>query len=184
MAGRKPKPTKLKELAGNPGKRALNKSEPKYSAPDDLRVPRGRLSAEGQRLWKILAPQLAQAGVITQADLPALEMLCNHYAVARMALEMINAPSRLVVDAVDADGNVVPGLAVVMENGILGTTKDGTIKKHPAVSVFMENSRAFRMYLAEFGLTPSSRTKITTQEGTREQSLAELLWSDAEVTDE
>ncbi len=28
MAGRKPKPTALKELEGNPGKRKLNKKEP------------------------------------------------------------------------------------------------------------------------------------------------------------
>ncbi len=28
-AGRKPKPTALKELEGNPGKRKLNRSEPK-----------------------------------------------------------------------------------------------------------------------------------------------------------
>lgn len=179
MAGRKPKPTKLKELAGNPGKRALNKLEPKYSSPDELRVPRGKLSDEGQRLWRVLAPQLAQAGVLTAADLPALEMLCNHYAIARMALEVINAPALLQLGAVDEDGNDVEGVGVLVENGILSTTKDGTLKKHPAVSVFMENSRAFRMYLAEFGLTPSSRTKITTQEGTSEQSLADLLFGGA-----
>ena len=29
MAGRKPKPTAIKELEGNPGKRKLNKKEPK-----------------------------------------------------------------------------------------------------------------------------------------------------------
>ena len=29
MAGRKPKPTAIKELEGNPGKRKLNNKEPK-----------------------------------------------------------------------------------------------------------------------------------------------------------
>ena len=29
MAGRKPKPTAVKELEGNPGKRKLNRKEPK-----------------------------------------------------------------------------------------------------------------------------------------------------------
>ncbi|MDV7837578.1 phage terminase small subunit P27 family, partial [Pseudomonas aeruginosa] len=37
--GRKPKPTAKKALAGNPGKRALNKDEPKFSDVTDIDAP-------------------------------------------------------------------------------------------------------------------------------------------------
>jgi len=37
MAGRKPKPTALKIIEGNPGKRPLNKNEPKPDIFEDHR---------------------------------------------------------------------------------------------------------------------------------------------------
>ena len=49
MAGRKPKPTSLKVLEGNPGKRQLNPNEPK----PDASVPKcpAWLSKEAKREW-------------------------------------------------------------------------------------------------------------------------------------
>jgi P27 family predicted phage terminase small subunit len=154
--GRKPKPTAIKELAGNPGKRPLNKQEPKPGQPD-LRVPRGKLPRDGQRLWRVIAPMLDRLGVLTEADVPALEMLCLHYAVVRMAWEEL-----------ERDGSVVA-------EGVMGG-----IKKHPAVSVLRENSLAFRAYLTEFGMTPSSRVRVKAGDGEKDKSLAELLFEGIE----
>lgn len=150
IRGRKPKPTNIKVLEGNPGKRPLNQQEPVFDAAY-LRVPYGRLPAEGQRLWRELAPQLTQAGVLTQADLPALEMACLHYAVVRQAVDLIR------------------------EEGIITSTRD-SIKKHPAMSVLNENSAMFYRYLAAFGLTPSDRVKIKADPIDKERTLAELLF--------
>lgn len=155
MAGRRPKPTAIKVLEGNPGKRPLNENEPQYREAN-VRVPYGRLPEESRRLWKTLAEPLAELGVLKETDLPAFEMLCLHYAVARAGLaEML------------ADG-LGEGIAVSTEGM-------GGIKKHPAASVFRDNSIAFKSYLAEFGLTPSSRVKIRA-EPAKELTLAELLF--------
>lgn len=159
MAGRKPKPTQMKRLAGNPGKRALNDQEPQPPTAD-VRVPRGKLPREAKGLWRILAPMLADMGVLTAADLPALEFLCVHYAVGRAALFELEA---------DGEGDVMAVSTASMQG----------IKKHPAASVLVENSRLFKSYLAEFGLTPSSRVKIKTPEPS-EKSLAELLFAGVE----
>ena len=66
MAGRKPKPTSLKVLEGNPGKRQLNPNEPK----PDASIPKcpAWLSKEAKREWKRLVPFLEQAGLLTQVD--------------------------------------------------------------------------------------------------------------------
>lgn len=156
--GRKPKPTELKKLAGNPGKRKLNDAEPQFGAAE-IRVPRGKLPPEARELWKVLAPQLAQSGVLKATDLPALEVLCLHYAMVRRAW------------------------AIVAEKGVTAesTTAAGVvIKKNPAAGVLRENSMAFKGYLTEFGLTPSSRVRIKAEPAEREESLAELLFKGVE----
>jgi P27 family predicted phage terminase small subunit len=165
--GRRPKPTAIKRLEGNPGKRRLNESEP---APDaaDVRVPKGKLPPEGRALWRALAPQLADLGVLKTTDLPALEVLCLHYALVRRAWKILDEEgptvenSRLVDDA-------DPGAGVVVL----------TVKKHPAASVFRENAMAFKGFATEFGLTPSSRVRIKADPVTKEKTLAELLFESA-----
>ena len=84
-------------------------------------------------------------------DLPAFEMLCLHYSLARQAWQMVE------------------------DEGITADTRDG-IKKHPAVSVFRENSMMFKSYLVEFGLTPAARVKVKSDSGEKEKSLADLLF--------
>lgn len=169
MAGRRPKPTAIKKLQGNPGKRPLNQREPKPAAAV-ISVPRGRLPDDGKRLWRSLAPLLVNLKVLTEADLPALEMLCLHYAVARAALvEMLNDGK---VEVEDDQGN-----RYTVSEGIAVTAMGNQgIKKHPAASVFRENSTAFRMYLTEFGLTPASRVRLKMDTGEEEKSLAEMLF--------
>ena len=78
MAGRKPKPTSLKVLEGNPGKRQLNPNEPKL----DASVPKcpAWLSKEAKREWKRLVPFLEQAGLLTQVDRAAFAGYCQSYA--------------------------------------------------------------------------------------------------------
>ena len=67
--GRKPIPTAIKELEGNPGKRALNIKEPKpkRKAP---KCPTW-LDNEAKKEWKRTAKQLEQLGILTEVDMAA-----------------------------------------------------------------------------------------------------------------
>ena len=70
--GRKPKPTAVKVLEGNPGKRSLNTNEPKpvKKAP---RCP-GWLEDEAKKEWKRMAKQMEQLGILTEIDMAAFAM--------------------------------------------------------------------------------------------------------------
>jgi P27 family predicted phage terminase small subunit len=78
--GPQPKPTKLKKLAGNPGKRALPKNEPQPE-PVLLAVePPTYLSAIAQEEWRRLSPQLIGLGLLTVADFTTFAGYCVAYA--------------------------------------------------------------------------------------------------------
>ena len=76
--GRKPKPTALKLLEGNPGKRPLNDREP-VPPKATLKCP-AWLLPEAKKEWKRLAPALEAMGVLTMADLTKFEGYCQAYA--------------------------------------------------------------------------------------------------------
>jgi phage terminase small subunit len=77
MRGRKPKPTHLKLLEGNPGKRPINTREPK----PEIRVPTcpAHLCPSAKAEWKRLAQQLVMLGVITELDRAVLAAYCQAY---------------------------------------------------------------------------------------------------------
>lgn len=75
MRGRRPKPTALKVLEGNPGKRPLNRRE-----PQPLRsIPTcpAHLSPTAKGEWKRLAGQLHRLGILSQLDRAALAAYCQ-----------------------------------------------------------------------------------------------------------
>lgn len=79
MTGRPSKPTALKLLAGNPGKRPLNDLEPNPGALD--LTPPAELSADAVPQWNRIAPMLAQCGVLKQSDRDILAHYCEAYVV-------------------------------------------------------------------------------------------------------
>jgi len=77
MPGPKPKPTSLKLLQGNPGHRALPKSEPQPRpvAPD---CP-DYLGAVGRIRWAELLPELDVMGTMPLVDRDVLGAYCIYY---------------------------------------------------------------------------------------------------------
>ena len=63
VRGRKPKPTALKQLEGNPGKRQLNEHEP-VPPKSTVRCP-AWLEPEAKKEWKRLAPSLEAMGILS-----------------------------------------------------------------------------------------------------------------------
>lgn len=152
MSGPAPKPTALKKLAGNPGKRALNGAEPQ---PERVvpAMPRG-LPRRAQRFWKSHAEKLERLGLLTAVDGPAFTLMALHYAVALEALEIIQQG---LAGQAGEDGT----LEGAIMGGLMAVDENGAMRKHPLLQVWRENSAAFRQYAMQFGLTPASRGRLS-----------------------
>jgi phage terminase small subunit len=87
MRGRKPKPTHLKAITGNPGKRPLNQNEPR----PEIAVPPcpPELSPAAQREWHRLVGDLAALNLMTNFDRAVLAAYCGAYALWAEATEAI-----------------------------------------------------------------------------------------------
>lgn len=142
MKGRKPKPTKLKMLAGNPGKRPLNKDEPQF-APD-LPAPPGFLSQEARQEWDRIAGALYAQGVLTAVDRGALAVCCQLYG------RLVQAETALAILA--AKDPTSFGLLVK-------SRRCGPII-NPLVAVAHKSMELYIRACAEFGITPSRRSRI------------------------
>ena len=172
--GRRPKPTAVKELAGNPGHRPLNASEPQPRA-SRARTPRG-LGDEGGRFWRKYAPALAALGVLTEVDEPALRMAAEHFELAlRAATELREGVM------IPAETGVGPTQRVL--TGLLMEDADGNLRKNPLLQVLRDQSAALRSYLTEFGMTPAARSKLHV-EIAEQLSMADILFGDALETPE
>ena len=139
MAAPKPTPTVLKLLKGTPGKKALNKNEP---MPERGLPPcPDHIEGTAKEAWDKLCKSLDDMGVLTVADGYALEILCGVYSRIRTLNEQIKKDG-LVIDTVNVNGARM-------------------MRGNPAVSQLEKAESLFKNYLTEFGLTPSSRSKIS-----------------------
>ena len=132
--GRKPKPTALKVLEGNPGKRPLNDHEP-IPPKEELKCP-SWLLPEAQKEWKRLASSLEAMGVLTMADLTAFAGYCQAYARWKEAEEFIT------------------------QHGSIFKTPSGYVQQVPQVSIAQQNLKIMQSFCSDFGLTPATRARI------------------------
>lgn len=140
-SGRRPKPTALKVLQGNPGKRKLNEREPKPPA-GEVRKPRGLSRAAGLE-WDELAPIAMAMGTLTTADVTSFGTLCELVATLHMASSQKDAEG-FGPFTVSDDFNGVP-----------------TVKVHAALKLERETANALRPYYEKFGLEPVGRARIS-----------------------
>lgn len=148
-AGRKPKPTALKQLEGNPGKRKLNRREPK---PEKGIPPcPAWLLPEAKKEWKRLCENLGQLGILTKVDRAAFAAYCQSYARWKEAQEHI-----------DQEGSVFE-------------TDKGYQQQTPWVGIANTNQKMMLQAASEFGLTPSSRSRIVVADNQTESDEMEAL---------
>ncbi len=140
MRGPRPEPTAIKEMKGNPGKRALNDAEPQPSKVFSLPVPPESLGDAGTRLWKELGAELVRTGLLTFADLPMFEALCLNYDLMLAARVEIAQKGMLV-------------------HGARGKVRN------PAIAAFSAATSAIKTLGAEFGMSPSARSRIKVPDG-------------------
>ena len=145
--GRKPKPTAVKVLEGNPGKRPLNGLEPR----PEKRAPECPewLTEEAKKEWERLAGNLENLGTLTELDRAAFAGYCQAYARWKEAEEFIE------------------------KHGTIVKTPSGYWQQVPHVSIAQSNLKIMLKFCSEFGLTPSSRSRIIAGE-TKEMETDEM----------
>ena len=141
--GPRPTPTVLKLIRGNPGKRPINKAEPK---PKPVRRPRPpiELNADALKEWHRVAGELQKLGILTKLDLAALAAHCVAFSRFKSANEALR-----VMAAKDP----------VFE-GMLIKTKQGNWIQNPLLGIARRAAADMVQFAVEFGMTPSSRSRV------------------------
>lgn len=144
MRGRKPTPTALKLIAGNPGKRKLRTDEFRPYAE----VPRAPKHLKGEALkeWRRVTTELDRYGMISAVDRGALAMLCTCWGRYVHAEEMIE-------QAATKD----PG-----SYGMFVKTPNKFDVQSPWLAVSNKAMEQYKVFCSEFGLTPSARSRLPT----------------------
>lgn len=140
MRGRKPKPTAQKQLEGNPGKRRLNTTEPEFPPPAKEDEPPMELLDDTAAIteWRRLLPLMKAARVLTEADRGSLLALCQQW-------------SRYL----DASREV-------KKHGMVVKAPSGYPIPNPYLSIANKALQHCVKLWAELGLTPSSRSRVST----------------------
>lgn len=146
--GRPPKPTELRVLEGNPGRRPLNDAEPRFALLQDVEPPPW-LDEHARELWAYLVPRLAAQRVLTEIDLPLLAAACERWSVYRRASKRLTRSLTQNTRAV--------GRTALPEVNISKAALQGAVE-----------------LLREFAIGPSSRSKVKTG-GTGEKPPEEPL---------
>jgi P27 family predicted phage terminase small subunit len=133
-AGRKPTPTKLKLLRGNPGKRKLGKGEPEPKVEAPACPP--HLDEEARAEWGRIEKELLLLGLLTNLDRAALAAYCQAWS------RWVDAETKL------------------QQFGTVIKAPSGYPIQSPYVTIANQAAKQMREFLVEFGLTPSSRTRV------------------------
>jgi P27 family predicted phage terminase small subunit len=133
--GRKPTPTKLKLLSGNPGHRRLNDREP--VAPADVPDCPEYLDDVARGEWHRTVAVLSEMGLASRADRSALAAYCTAYSRWVEAEQQVRRYGTIVK-----------------------APNSGFPMKSPYLSIAEAACEQMRKLLVEFGLTPSSRSRI------------------------
>lgn len=141
--GRKPKPTHLKLVEGNPGKRPLNAKEAKVTPKRVMPPP--HLSDEAKVEWGRVCDELFACGLLSGLDRAALAAYCQSYSL------WVQAENALTEMGKDDPAT----------GGLLIQTTNGNAIQNPLIGIVNKAKADMVRYAAEFGMTPSARSRIS-----------------------
>ncbi|TAK48152.1 MAG: phage terminase small subunit P27 family [Xanthobacteraceae bacterium] len=135
MRGRRPKPSWLKYLTGNPGKRPLNANELRPDAvPPECPA---ELGPAARAEWNRLIADLSKLNLLTTLDRAVLAAYCGAYALWAEAIEAIH------------------------KYGAMVKSPSGYPIQSPYVAIANRQAEIMMRIASEFGFTPASRSRIS-----------------------
>ncbi len=138
MAGRKPLPTAVKKLKGTLQKCRTNINEPKPT--HHLCTAPEYMSEIAKEAWDY-AVKNSPPGLLSALDGAVLERWANCSGLYREALAKINRAG---------------------VSGMIIKTPSGILRRSPLMDVIRDLAMEMKMYEAEMGFTPASRSRIST----------------------
>lgn len=140
-----PTPSAIRLIQGYPDKRAKNEFEPKPNIPERVPSPPPYLSEIAGKEWQRIAKPLHDLGLLTELDITALAAYCEAFEDWVTAKTNLDKWNKLHLDS----------------KNIIFSAKSKVSKPHPYLTM-RENARRDLVRLAaEFGMTPSTRTRIS-----------------------
>lgn len=139
MASPKPRPARLKLIEGR-GNGRDSGGRPVKLPPAFTRLPPDPpewLSDDARAEWDRVVPELQRLEVLKPVDRAALAAYCEAWARFRAATEIVKR-----------------------EGMVLHDDRQGRAQRHPALLTAEAASKELRAWAAEFGLTPSSESRL------------------------
>jgi P27 family predicted phage terminase small subunit len=134
VKGRKPKPTELKILEGNPGRHPLNAAEPRpQCGPPDCP---SQLDGPAKTEWRRLAQELADLGILTRIDRAVLAAYCVAWSRWARAQRKLS------------------------KQGELLKSEGGAEYQNPWLSIANRAMEQCVKIASELGMTPTSRSRV------------------------
>jgi len=163
MKGRKPVPTNLKLIRGNPGRRPIDlENEPQPEIPARPPAPPAYLPGMAKKIWREVAPSLHMTGRLTVDDGPLLAALCLELAQWRESVKQMSELAR--------GKNPLAGVITKTADGsglmftILQKLKNRTLQNILPIA-------------ALFGMSPAERARLKIAPPEEKQSAADKFRS-------
>jgi P27 family predicted phage terminase small subunit len=157
MAGRKSKPAALKVLAGNPGKRNLNRNEPHFTGSP--KCP-SWLDKDAKAEWKRVVVELEELAMLTKCDQASLAAYCQTYSRWKEAEQLVTL-----------HGMVLSEPIVNKSGEVIGKR----MRRNPANIIASDCLKSLARYGSLFGFDPSSRSRLHVNPNDAADPLDEFL---------
>lgn len=137
--GRPTKPSEIKLLEGNRGRRPI---PPKVNFKQANNRTPPELTGEAAEWFKMVSAELRSLGILKAVDIPELALVARAYANAHEAARMLS------------------------KGCVLKNAETGEITVNPFEVIFRQNTRLYHDLAGNFGLNPSDRSRISAALGT------------------
>ncbi|NTW56493.1 MAG: phage terminase small subunit P27 family [Chlorobiaceae bacterium] len=165
---RKQLPTKLHILKGTyRSSRHGNKIEPEPSVTVDLLIPPKWLDKDAKKEWKNEAKMAVKLGILTEADVMMFADICILQARLKHAYGMIPKFDQHVIDQASKNGKDWPF-------PMIRPGAKGALAHNPYIAIYNRCLVELNKMRSEFGLTPSSRSRIKIEKPADDNPFAAL----------